>query len=150
LITADHLALVHAGQVLDGTADADGDVEVGADGHAGLAHMLVVRAPVHVGHGAAAGGGGVTQLFRQLFHRPQCSGPFMPRPALTTISASGRGMPSPALRTSFTVMRAAPRSPLYSSTVAVPETASDRDAEFGIRLITFTGWSLPPRLALYR
>jgi hypothetical protein len=41
----DDLALVHAGEMLDGSGDADGDVELGLDGLAGLADLLGVGTP---------------------------------------------------------------------------------------------------------
>ena len=42
------LGLVHPGEVLDGTGDTRGDVQIGTNGDARLAHVLVVRAPPDV------------------------------------------------------------------------------------------------------
>ena len=50
----DARALVHAGAVLHGAADAAGDVELGTDGGAGLADLVVVGDPARI-HGGAAG-----------------------------------------------------------------------------------------------
>lgn len=51
----DELALLHAGKVLDGAADAAGHVEGGAHGLAGLAHLAAGVHDAGVDHGAAAG-----------------------------------------------------------------------------------------------
>src|SRR3954453_7407493 len=40
--TTVHLAVLHAGQVLDGAGDADGDVQLGRHDLAGLAALVVV------------------------------------------------------------------------------------------------------------
>ena len=50
----DEFALLHAGEVLDGAADAAGHVEGGADGLAGLAHLAAGVYDASVDHGAAA------------------------------------------------------------------------------------------------
>src|ERR1700730_5089972 len=51
----DGFAFVHAGEMLDGSGDTDGDVELGLDGLAGLADLLGVGAPasVHDGTGSS-------------------------------------------------------------------------------------------------
>ena len=54
----DDLGSVDAGEVLDGAGDADGDVQVGPDGDAGLSDVFVVGAPTDVRHWAGAGGRG--------------------------------------------------------------------------------------------
>ena len=51
-----------AGPVLDGAADAAGDVELGGDPAAGLADLLVVGAPAGAGHDARDAEGGAEQL----------------------------------------------------------------------------------------
>ena len=62
----DGLALVHAGEMLDGAGDADGDVELGLDGLAGLADLLGVGAPAGVDDGAGGSDGG-TELVGERF-----------------------------------------------------------------------------------
>ena len=62
----DGFALVHAGEVLDGAGDADGDVELGLDGLAGLADLLGVGAPAGVDDGASGSDGG-TELVGEGF-----------------------------------------------------------------------------------
>ena len=54
----DGFALVHAGEMLDGAGDADGDVELGLDGLAGLADLFGVGAPAGVDDGAGGADGG--------------------------------------------------------------------------------------------
>ena len=39
----DDLAVLHTGKMLDGTRDADSDIQVGGDDLAGLANLVVVR-----------------------------------------------------------------------------------------------------------
>ncbi len=51
----DEFALLHAGEVLDGTADAAGHVEGGTHGLAGLAHLTAGIHDAGVDHGAGAG-----------------------------------------------------------------------------------------------
>ena len=53
----DGLALVHAGEMLDCAGDADGDVELGLDGLAGLADLFGVGAPAGVDDGAGCADG---------------------------------------------------------------------------------------------
>lgn len=48
----DVLALLHAGEVLDGSGDAEREVYVGTHGLAGLAHLTVVLDHAGVHHGA--------------------------------------------------------------------------------------------------
>ena len=53
----DHLRILHAGQMLDGAGDADGDIELRGDDLAGLADLIVVgtkpaRRPLHARHRA--------------------------------------------------------------------------------------------------
>src|SRR5882757_10262253 len=62
----DGFAFVHAGEVLDGAGDADGDVEFGLDGLAGLADLLGVGAPAGVNDGAGGSDGG-TELVGEGF-----------------------------------------------------------------------------------
>src|SRR5579859_3845595 len=54
----DHLAVLHAGQMLDGAGDAHRHIELGGDDLAGLADLEIVRgiAAVHRGAGRADGG----------------------------------------------------------------------------------------------
>ena len=58
----DVLRAAAPGPVLDGTADAARDVEVGRDPAAGLADLLVVRAPAERGDDAGDAQGGVEQV----------------------------------------------------------------------------------------
>ena len=44
----DHFGGAHAGLVLDGAADTTGDVEIGADGLAGLANLVIVGNPAGI------------------------------------------------------------------------------------------------------
>ena len=48
----DHLAVLHAGEMLDGAGDADGDIEFGRDDLAGLADLVVVGHEAGVDRGA--------------------------------------------------------------------------------------------------
>ena len=48
----DHLGVLHAGHVLDGARDTDGDVQLGGDDLAGLADLDVVRADLGLAGGA--------------------------------------------------------------------------------------------------
>jgi hypothetical protein len=48
----DDLRVLHAGEVLDGARDADGDVEFRGDDLAGLADLVVVRGVARVDRGA--------------------------------------------------------------------------------------------------
>src|SRR5258706_2439721 len=57
----DHLAVLHAGQVLDRAGDAHRDVELGRDDLARLSHLVVVRAVPRI-HGGARSTDGRTQL----------------------------------------------------------------------------------------
>ncbi|KAF1854083.1 hypothetical protein Lal_00005300 [Lupinus albus] len=54
----DDLAVLHAGQMLDGARDADGDIEVRRDDLAGLADLIVVRDEAGIDGGAAGTDGG--------------------------------------------------------------------------------------------
>src|SRR3954462_1838773 len=58
----DDLAVLHAGQVLDGARDADGDVEVGCDDLAGLADLVVVRRIAGIDRGARGAHRGTEQV----------------------------------------------------------------------------------------
>src|SRR5678816_913191 len=49
----DHLRILHASEVLDGTADADGDVELRRDDLAGLTDLPIVRCIPRVDRGTA-------------------------------------------------------------------------------------------------
>ena len=62
----DGLALIHAGEVLDGAGDADGNVELGLNGLAGLADLLGVGAPAGVDDGAG-GSDGSAELVGESF-----------------------------------------------------------------------------------
>src|SRR5258706_4802019 len=53
----DHLAVLHARQVLDGTRDADRDIELGGDDLAGLADLVIVRHEPRVDRGARSANG---------------------------------------------------------------------------------------------
>ena len=64
----DLLRALAAGDVLGGAADAAGDVEVGRDLRAGLAHLVGVRAPAGHGHDARAADGRVQQPGQLLEH----------------------------------------------------------------------------------
>ena len=48
----DELAFVHSGEMLDGAGDADGKVELGLDGFAGLAYLFGIGTPACVDQGA--------------------------------------------------------------------------------------------------
>ncbi len=54
----DDLGVLHAGQMLDGAGDADGDVELGRHHLAGLADLLVVRRVAGIDRGARGADGG--------------------------------------------------------------------------------------------
>ena len=54
----DGFALVHAGEVLDGAGDSDGDVGLRLNGFAGLADLLGVGAPACIDDGAGCADGG--------------------------------------------------------------------------------------------
>src|SRR5690606_11928182 len=60
----DHLGVLHAGQVLDGTGDAHGDVQLRRNDLAGLTDLHVVRHEAGV-HRSAGGAHGSTQLVGQ-------------------------------------------------------------------------------------
>ena len=62
----DGFALVHAGEMLDCSGDADGDVEFGLDGFSGLADLFGVGAPAGVDDGASSSDGG-TELVGESF-----------------------------------------------------------------------------------
>ena len=49
----DEVGLFHTGEMLDGTADTAGHVEVRTDGLTGLTHLTVVRHHAVVNHGTA-------------------------------------------------------------------------------------------------
>ena len=53
----DRLGGLHAGPVLDGAGDADGHVQLGGDGLAGLADLELVRVPAGVGDRAGRADG---------------------------------------------------------------------------------------------
>src|SRR5258706_121863 len=63
----DHLAVLHAGQVLDRAGDAHRDVELGRDDLARLSHLVVVRAVPRI-HGGARSTDGRTQLVGERLH----------------------------------------------------------------------------------
>ena len=54
----DGFALVHAGEMLDGSGDADGDVGLGLNGFTGLADLFGVGTPACVDDGAGCTYGG--------------------------------------------------------------------------------------------
>src|SRR6185295_19809340 len=62
----DHLAVLHAGEMLDGAGDADGNVELGRHDLAGLADLVVVRHEAGIDRGAAGADRGA-ELVGDLF-----------------------------------------------------------------------------------
>ena len=66
----DDLTPVHSGEMLDGSGNADGDIEVGGDSDACLSNVFVVWAPVRVCHGAAASSGGAEEMGQFFDHSP--------------------------------------------------------------------------------
>src|SRR6478609_5228660 len=64
----DGLAVLHAGEMLDGAGDADGDVEVGRDHLAGLADLVVVRHVTRIDRGAAGAETGAELVSQGLEH----------------------------------------------------------------------------------
>ena len=64
----DDLAVLHAGQVLDGAGDADGDVELGRHDLAGLADLVVVGHEAGVDRGARGADGGAELVGERLEH----------------------------------------------------------------------------------
>ena len=49
----DGLGILHAGNVLDGTGDAQSNIDAGMHGLAGLANLMVSRQPAFIGNGTA-------------------------------------------------------------------------------------------------
>src|SRR5439155_23281468 len=76
----DRLALGHAGEMLDRAGDPDRDVQIRRDGLAGLADLLLVRAPSGVGHGAGRAERG-TEGGGELLDELPVLGPAKPAPA---------------------------------------------------------------------
>jgi hypothetical protein len=88
LLTADDgLARLHAGAVLDGPGDADGDVELRRDGLAGLPHLEAVRVEAGV-DGGPRGADGRAERVGQASMIAKFSALATPRPPETTIEAS--------------------------------------------------------------
>ena len=64
----DGLGILHAGNVLDGTGDAQSNIDAGMHGLAGLADLMVSRQPAFIGNGTGStdnAAQGTSQLFGQ-------------------------------------------------------------------------------------
>ena len=64
----DGLGILHAGNVLDGTRDAQSNIDAGMHGLAGLADLMVSRQPAFIGNGTGStdnAAQGTSQLFGQ-------------------------------------------------------------------------------------
>ena len=62
----DQVGVLHPYQVLDCTGDATGDVDLGAHGFSGLAHLVIIRHPPRV-NSASRGAHRPTQDIGQFF-----------------------------------------------------------------------------------
>ena len=86
----DVLRTLAARQVLDGAADAAGEVEVRRDAGARLADLLVVRAPAEARHDPRDADGGTEEL-GQLLDRSEALGAADPTPAADDDAGVGKG-----------------------------------------------------------
>ena len=64
----DHAGAAHADHMLEGAADADGDVELRRDGAAGETDLILLRQPAEVGHIAR----GAERRAEEFDERPEC------------------------------------------------------------------------------
>jgi hypothetical protein len=111
----DDAAVLHAGEVLDGARDADGDVEVRRDDLAGLADLPVVRHEARVDRGARGAHRRAELVGERLEHLGEVLAEPMPRPPETMIFAavsSGRSTSRPRGLRTKTNPNQAVRSPV--------------------------------------
>ena len=94
----DVLGVLHTGNVLDGTGDAQGNVDAGMHGLAGLADLMVSRQPALIGDGAGSTDNTAQSLSQLLSQLDALLGSAeIPRPTATTTSAPIRSTSFSAL-----------------------------------------------------